>query len=56
MAFRLSKSDPDKEPWWMPVCKGLFLLLLGAFLFWLVQSMVIHHFFNGGSLNYRGGH
>jgi hypothetical protein len=55
MAPERSKADPEyAERWWIGFGKFLLLLMFVALVFWLVQSMVRHRFFSGGSLNNRG--
>ena len=41
------------DPRWVGVIKFLFIVLFTVTCFLLVQSMVHHHFFTGGALNYR---
>ena len=50
------RSDADHEehlPAWIGVGKFLLLAFFTVMLYLLGQSMVRHHFFSGGSLNYR---
>ena len=48
------KSDPpDARPGWFGFGEFLMLVVFCVMLYWLGQSMVQHHFFSGGALNYR---
>jgi hypothetical protein len=40
---------------WLGLAKGVLLIAMTVLILLLVQSMVEHHFFSGGTLNYRGG-
>jgi len=54
MAPRQDKPDVKEEgPRWLGFGKFLLLLLFAVLLFWLGESMVQHHFFRGGGLDYR---
>jgi len=55
MATGRKANDPENPPWLGPA-KFLLLVLLTLMLFWLVRSMVVHHFFSGGQLNLHDGH
>jgi hypothetical protein len=56
MAPRQLKSGPDEERVrWLAIARFVFLIVLTILILVLVQSMVQHHFFSGGSLNHRGG-
>ena len=47
---------PEGEaPRWVGICKVVLLLTLAVLVLLLVQSLVAHHFFSGGSLDNRGG-
>ena len=48
--------DPEpQEPRWLEAGKLLMILTMAILLFLLAQAMVRHHFFTGGSQNYRMG-
>ena len=50
-------EDPeDRSPDWLGPVKIVSLVLMALMLFWLVRSMVVHHFFSGGQLNLHNGH
>jgi hypothetical protein len=54
MAPRQDKPDVKEEgPGWLGFGKLLLLLLFAVLLLWLGESMVQHHFFRGGGLDYR---
>lgn len=42
----------DDQTLWIGVGKFLLLMLFVVLLFLLGQSMVTHHFFTGGAMNY----
>jgi hypothetical protein len=47
------KSDPEENKRaWPGFVKFLGLMLMVVLFFLLAQSMVRHHFFTGGSMNY----
>jgi len=43
----------DQPPRWLGIAKFIFLICFVAGCLLLVQQMVEHRFFSGGSLNYR---
>jgi hypothetical protein len=45
----------DAEQRWMKAVKWVLLVLFAVLVFWLGESMVQHHFFSGGAMNY-GNH
>ena len=47
------QDNPDVGPGWLGFGKFLLLLVFAVLLYWLGESMVQHHFFRGGALNYR---
>jgi|HubBroStandDraft_5_1064220.scaffolds.fasta_scaffold1318469_1 hypothetical protein len=54
MAPRNERSYPKHvTSGWLRFSEFLLLMLLGLLLYWLGHSMVAHHFFDGGGLNYR---
>jgi hypothetical protein len=53
MAPRQDNPDAKEGPGWLGFGKFLLLLLFAVLLFWLGESMVQHHFFRGGGLDYR---
>lgn len=52
----MARSVPQPaaaQPAWLGLVKFLILVASMVFLFVMGQTMVRHHFFNGGALNYR---
>jgi hypothetical protein len=49
------ESRDQQVPTWVGVARFLVLILFAVVLFLLGQSMVRHHFFTGGAMNY-GNH
>ena len=43
----------DRPPRWLGIAKFVFLICFVVGCLLLVQEMVHHHFFSGGTLNYR---
>lgn len=50
---RTPKREEERRTWLGFFLKFAGLLILAAMLFLLAQSMVRHHFFTGGAMNYH---
>ncbi len=55
-SWRHRSSPEEREQTWVGFVKFLLIALFAMLLFLLVESMVRHHFFSGGSLNNHQGH
>jgi hypothetical protein len=55
MAQRRSTGPDENHAKWLGLAKGVVLIAMAVLVLLLVESMVQHHFFSGGALNYRGG-
>jgi hypothetical protein len=46
-------SSDEQGRWWVGFAKFLLLVLFATLLFVLGETMVRHHFFTGGAMNYH---
>jgi hypothetical protein len=53
MASREYRTAAEHGRTWIAWIKFVWIVLLTVVFFLLAQSMVRHHFFSGGALNYR---